>query len=414
MEIEYSTHLEFEPTLEEQPVAFGFVKSDKIYLKGWGKHQDREIGEVRDGDLEKSVQFFVERFEEFEKKVEDLIQNIEATENKGSFLMKLVHLKEQLPKHDGLGDYQRIHDRLDKYESLIKDIIHKNRLRNTDIKKALLLEAEEIGQILNWKEATEKANDLKSRWIKTGSADEENQEQLEHDFWSKIQNFYDRKKRFFEDKQKLIDRREEQYSNLVKEAEKIDDFFGKARFEKVKDLKERWKEVGGIPAEKYQPLYEKFKQLTGRKVRPPQQVDYSPIIEMLEEVKSGKAPYSKKELDLIKKNLLKDRKRSDEKKKALDLIQLIIEKEFVLNLARKRFVDYSKMDAAKKQHIKTGIVRDLISRDKEELQTYEENSANFSSSDGSLIRLVSNKIYNQKKKIALKEQLLEMILRGEF
>lgn len=401
--------------MEEQPVPFGFIKSNKIYLKDWDGHDARQIGEVREDNIEKSVTFFSDRFHDLEKKINDVIEKIDATENKGSYLMKLVHLKELLPNHDGLGDYLALQEKLMKYENLIRDIINKNRQRNSEIKDALLVEADELDTIINWKEATDKVNDLKTRWIKTGSAEESRQEELEEAFWAKVQKFYDRKKAYFEDKQKLVLKREDQYAALVKEAYELESMHGKERFDKVKELKERWKELGGIPAEKYQPLYDKFKNATNRKPRSFQKpTDLTPILQMLEEVKSGQAPYSKRELDLIKQNLLKDRRRSDDKKRALDLIQLISEKEFILALASKRFADYPKMDADKKRTVKVSVIKDLISRDKEELQTYEENSANFSSSDGSLNRLVSGKIYNQKKKIALKEKLLEMVQSGEF
>lgn len=400
--------------MEELPIPFGFVKAGKIYLSSWGNLKDREIGEVREDDIEKSVQFFNDRFNELELKVNELIQKIDSTENKGSFLMKLIHLKDLLPSHDGLGDYPSLEEKLLKNESLIRDIINKNRLRNAEIKRGLILEAKEVPNIINWKEATENVNDLKARWIKTGTADEEHQDRLEEEFWEIVKKFFDRKKQFYEDKQRLTDRRIEQYEELVAQAEKLEGLYGRKRFEKIKDLKQDWKELGGIPAEFYKPLHERFNKVINRKPKIPQSVDYSPILTMLEDVKKGKAPYNKKELDLIKKNLLSDKRRSDDKRKALDLIQLITEKEFVLSLTHRRFPDFGKMDLEKKKKVKANIVKDLINRDTEELKTYEENSANFSSSDGSLNRLVSSKIYNQKKKILLKEQLLEMIKEGSF
>ena len=182
--------------------------------------------------------------------------------------MKLVHLKEQLPDHDGLGDYPTLLETIDKYISLVNDIIQKNRERNTEIKSALLLEAGELDDIVNWKEATEKAHDLKTRWIKTGSAEEEKNDELEESFWGKISHFFDRKKQFYEDKLKLADHRKRKYEELVAEAERLVDMHGKERFDKVKELKERWKENGGIPAEQYQPLHDAFqKALKGGKSR---------------------------------------------------------------------------------------------------------------------------------------------------
>ena len=108
-------------------VPFGFEKDGKLFLSGWMKNPDREIGEVRDEDLEKSISFFTARFEDLKQKINEVAEKIDATENKGSFLMKLLHLKEQLPNHDGLGDYTELHAIIEKYETLVKDIIKKKQ-----------------------------------------------------------------------------------------------------------------------------------------------------------------------------------------------------------------------------------------------------------------------------------------------
>lgn len=400
--------------MEITEIPFGFVKEGRIYQNAWGTNKEREIGEVRDDDIEKSAGFFQERFADLTKKVDEVTEKIDSTENKGSFLMKLVHLKEHLPSHDGLGDYTSLLERIEKYESLVRDIIQKNRTRNTDIKTALIEEAKTIHDIINWKEATEKAHDLKSRWIKTGSAEEDKNEQLEEEFWGIITDFFERKKQFYEDKQKLTEHRKKQYEELVAAAEQLQELHGQQRFEQVKSLKEQWKEIGGIPAEFYKPLFDDFnKWLKGGK-RFESRTDYKSILQKLENIKSGNAPFDKKELDALKKSIFRDRARSEDKKNALELIQLLVEKDFILKLANKRFPDFPKLDQEKKNSIKTGILRDLIQRDEDDLKVYEENSANFSSADGSMNKLVEGKINGQKKKIRIKSKLLEWIDSGDF
>lgn len=394
-------------------VPFGFIKDGKVFQNSWGDHSEREIGEVRDDDVEKSAQFFQDRFSDLEKKIDDVIEKINSTENKGSFLMKLVHLREHLSQHDGLGDYPVLLEKVTKYESLVRDIIQKNRVRNTDIKNSLLEEAKTAIEIINWKEATEKINDIKSRWIKTGSAEENKNESLEESFWEIIQGFYDRKKQFFEDKVKLTEHRKRQYQDLIVESKKLAEIHGKERFTKVKELKEQWKEIGGIPAEFYQPLHTEFnQQLKGNKFIPP--VDYSQKLIKLEAIKAWKEPYNGEELTKLKKELFKDRAKNPDKFKCLELIQLLNEREFVIKLAYKRFPDFDNIEGEKKKSIKTGIIKDLISRDEEDLKTYEENSANFSSYDGKMNKLVESKIKGQKRKIDVKSKLLEWVDSGEF
>ena len=394
-------------------VSFGFIKNGKVFQNSWSENPDREIGEVCDNNIEKSAQFFQERFTDLEKKINEVTEKIDAIENKGSFLMKLVHLREHLPQHDGLGDYQALYDQIIRYENLLRDIIQKNRIRNTEIKSAFLEEGRQIVEIISWKEATEKVNDLKSRWIKTGSAEEDKNEALEESFREIVKGFFDRKKQFFEDKIKLTEHRKQQYGELVQEAGKLADVHGKERFTKVKELKEKWKEIGGIPAEFYLPLNNEFNQeLKGEKFTP--LVDYSETLEKLEAIKAGKESFDKEELVKLKKGLFRDKSRNPDKFKCMELIQLLNEGEFIIKLAHKRFPDFAELHTSKKKSIKAGIIKGLISRDKEDMKTYEENSANFSSSDGKMNKLVESKIKSQKRKIDVKSKLLDWVDSGEF
>lgn len=399
--------------MEKTEVPFGFEKDGKLYLSGWSTHADREVGEVREGDIKKSSAFFVERYQEIDKKVGGVAEKIDSTENKGSFLMKLLHLKEQLPSHDGLGDYLSLHNKIEQYESLVRDIIQKNRERNTEIKTALIEEAKIAVEEINWKEGTVLVNDLKARWIKTGNAEEGKNEELEESFWALITGFFERKKNFYDDKQKLLDHRRRQYEELVTEAETVNELYGKIRFDKVKELRDKWGTTGGVPNDVFKPLLEKFNAaLRPKNSAPPR--DYSEILKSLEEVKSKKAPFDKSQLDQIKKNVFRDKARNMDKGKVLELIQLLVERDFINKLSRKRFSDFAELSPDKKKSIRSGIVNDLLSRDKEDLKIYEENSANFNSSDGSMGKMVESKLKGQKRKIDIKLKLLEWVEHDEF
>jgi hypothetical protein len=101
--------------LEEHP--FVTISGVKIIRKGFLDVPDREIGEVRES-AESSMQYFENRFSIIEQKVESLEKNIEESENKGSFLMKLIHLKEYIAKFDGIGDFERLYRRLEEKENI--------------------------------------------------------------------------------------------------------------------------------------------------------------------------------------------------------------------------------------------------------------------------------------------------------
>ena len=396
--------------MKNKEIAFGFIQDGKIFLKSWGSYPDREIGTIKDDDESSSVDYFKSKFEELALKIEQLTKTIEDSENKGSYLMKLKHLKASLPNHDGLGDYAQLHEILEKRENELSSIIEKNRHKNTELKKEMITEIKEIIQIVNWRESTEKIHDIKSRWICTGNAVEELQEELEEEFWQIISDFFERKKAFYADKEKLIQNRKDAYQQLVDQAKKLKTLDSKERFFQLKKLKEEWKEIGNIPREEYEGLWKEFAELTRRKPSfSTLKVDL--VLNDLEEMFSGKRNYHFKELENIKKNLSRFRPQNQDeylkRKKSFQLIQLISEKDFVERLASKRFPDLNTLEADKKKGIKVGILNELISRDQSDLAKYEENSANFNSGTEAMKQLVDKKIQQQRNKIQTKELLLK-------
>jgi hypothetical protein len=393
-------------------IPFGYEKNGELYLSGWADHKDRKIGEVREDNVASSITFFVERFENLKQKIDEVTKKIDEAENKGSFLMKLLHLKDQLTTHDGIGDYSELFDIITKYESLVTDIIQKNRERNFQIKTALIEEAKVEVEAINWKEGTEKVNDLKARWIKTGNAEGEKNDLLEKEFWELIKGFFDRKKNFYEDKHKLIEHRKKRYEELVKSAQQTQELYGSAKFQKIKELRTEWKEVGGVPSEIFKPLVEQFNKHLIDKSRSLN--DYPKIIEKLESIKEDPATFNKAELDKIKKNVFRDKAKNPNKGIVLEFIQLLVERDFINKLSNKRFPKFAELEAAKKKSIRAGIIKDLLARDKEELKVIEENSHKFTSSNTKMNKLVESKLKGQHRKIEVKEKLKLWVENNEF
>ncbi|MEP4533099.1 MAG: DUF349 domain-containing protein [Cyclobacteriaceae bacterium] len=403
--------------MKEQETEYGFIKNNKVVLKAWGANPDREIGDVKEDNPEASLTYFEERFQELEGKVSELEKIIGEATNKGSFLMKLMHMKELVQTHEGLGDYQGLWDRLQRNENLIQDLIAQNRVRNAEIKKALIEEVAVAADKINWKEATADIHDIKTRWIKTGNAPEGENTELEEKFWEIVSGFFDKKKAFYEDKKRLGEKNKSGYEQLVKEAAALSDVHGKERFEKVKDLKQRWSELGNIPKEDYAPLIDQFtKSLKPAQKAPTKKLDIKPIIEELDGYISGKEKPDMKALE-EHRNILKAYRPNDyasklQRKEAFNKIQLLKEKDFVSHLARKRFKDYKDQNEAGQLKLQIKLLHELLSRDREDLNQYLENSEKFSSASGTMNPMVEKKLNQQKTKVAVKEQLLDMLKKG--
>ena len=402
--------------MSEKEIPFGKIKDGKIFLNAWGEYPEREIGEVRE-DEESSVKYFEERFEELVKKIDDLEKEIQESQNKGSFLMKLKHLKTQLSEHDGLGDYSILEERLTKQEAHLEDIIQKNRERNSEIKKSLLEEIKAAADKINWKEATLEIHEIKARWIKTGNPKEEEQEQLEEDFWGVIEAFFEKKKEFYEDKKRLGDLRKKEYEDIIERTKTLENLHGKARFDKVAELKQAWKDVGNIPKDEYTELLKTFNyKLKPKRPRVSSftpSIDIEEIIKNLNEFIDGSEVYNFKKLDEIK-NTLKNFRPNDfngknAKREAFTKVQLLMERDFIDKIANKRFKNFRELEKAKKRQIRIGILEELISRDQTDLEKYQENSANFSSSGNGGLGFIEKKLAQQEAKIKTKTQLLQLM-----
>ncbi|WP_421872520.1 DUF349 domain-containing protein [Marinoscillum sp.] len=401
--------------MSEKEIPFGKIKDDKIFLNSWGDNPERQIGEVRDNEGS-SITYFQEKYDELVKKIDDLEEEINTSQNKGSFLMKLKHLKTQLTSHDGLGDYEALEKRLSQQESLLEDIIEKNRERNSEIKKSLLEEIKAAADKINWKEATQEIHDIKARWIKTGNPKDEDHEDLEDEFWGVIQAFFEKKKDFYEDKKRLGELRKKDYEEIIERTKTLENLHGKAKFEKIAELKQAWREVGNIPKEEYTELLKVFNQKLKPKrprVSSAPDVDISQITHQLSAFFEGTETYNFKKLDEIKGKLKAFRPQDADGKKtksdAFNKVQLLMERDFIDKLANKRFKNFRELDKAKKRQIRMGILEELINRDQTDLDKYQENSANFSSSGAGGLGFIEKKLAQQETKIKTKKQLLELI-----
>lgn len=400
-------------SIEEVP--YGTIEGNKIILNPWKNYPKREIGEVREEGESVAVEYFISRFQELESKVAELEKTIEETENKGSYLQKVLHIKGSLPEHDALGDYASLDDRLEKQEVTLQEIIAKNRIRNTEIKHTLIAELREAVKIIDWQESTEAIQDIKTRWIKVGNAVQEEQKILDDTFWGEVQVYFDRKRAFYEDKRRLEKKHEQDYWELIKESQGLFRFQGKERLAKVKALQADWREVGNIPSMKYKPLLAKFqrnlKDQGSRPANPGKELDT--IQEELMAFQQGSKPFNKERGEEIRKALFdiksRDPKTDQRKRDCLDLLQLLSEIDFVQNLCMKKYKNFNELPILEQNTKQVDMLKELIHRDEEDLEKYETNSENFSTKDDQVQHMMNRKLAQQRNKIKVKQRLIAIL-----
>ncbi|QKZ11667.1 DUF349 domain-containing protein [Spirosoma sp. KUDC1026] len=241
---------------------YGYVKDGKVFLKGYLNYEDRQIGEVKRTEQE-ALDYFKNRFIIAENKVSQLEKDITEAQNKGSYLTKLVQLRKKLIGFDALGDFPPLLERLDAQESLLADLISVNQLKNLEIKRALIGEAEALVDSTDWRPTADALQEVKTKWIKTGPVDKSVEAEIEGRFQELLDNFFQRRREFFNEQNKIIQERLDKYDELIRlafRANRLGDL--DAAFQEVRRLNNAWKQVGEVPIKKSGKLYKSFKKAT--------------------------------------------------------------------------------------------------------------------------------------------------------
>ena len=408
---------------------FGYIKDGKVFLRGFLGRNDREIGEVKESESS-TIQYFETRFEQIKEKVAKLKSDIEENQNKGSFLMKLIHLRDSLFESDALGDFTPLIEELNQQELLLNEIIQANRSKNLEVKKGLIIEAEGLKNDTDWKETAEKFKELKLRWIKTGPVEKEVNEEIEQQFNEAIQTFFENRRHFFEGLALQAEENIKVYEALVVQAREAHDLpDAKMAFEISKRIQREWKEAGKVPAEKRQPLWDEFSKLNNRifsrykrGLNPGPQMHPREVLRkiegMVEELKKMAHQPSSYAITTRAKAIQEDWKKLPMRKpKEANLparsyqffMDIIFEKAFLEKLAYSKYEDFDQKNPQEQNQIKSSILKDLLHRDQGELETMQNNSDNFRVETPDFEMMMKKKLSSLKRKVDVKNYILKQL-----
>jgi hypothetical protein len=239
---------------------YGFCQDGKVYINAYLSFPQREIGFVRSTEQE-ALDYFVNRFELAKTKVIQLASEINDVQNKGSYLTKVVQMKAYLAEFDGLGDFEPLFNQLDLLEVFLRDLIQNNQIKNLEIKRALIADANVLAEQEDVLQATEDLMELKAKWVKTGPVDKKYQDSLSESFQEVMDQFFLRRRTYFEEKNRQIDEKIvllQGYIDSVHQLRKAEDLDDSII--KVKELQKEWKNVVGLPPKKQSMLWKNFKK----------------------------------------------------------------------------------------------------------------------------------------------------------
>ena len=409
--------------------SFGYIKDGKVFLKGFLGWPDRVIGEVKE-DEASTLLYFEARFVQLQEKVAKLKDAIQEKQNKGSFLMKLIHLRESLFASDALGDFVPLIDTLNEQEAYLNEIIQGNRGKNLEVKLGLIEEAKALQQDTDWKETAEKFKELKLRWIKTGPVEKESNEAIEQQFNAAVQVFFENRHQFYVGMALQAEENIKIYDALVQQARSAHDLpDAKMAFEISKRIQKEWKEAGKVPAERRQPLWDEFSKLNNRifsrykrtlnpgPEMPPREV-LRKIELLVEEVKKMAHQPTSVEITNRAKAIQEDWKKLPMRKPKEAVlparsyqffVDIIFEKAFLEKLAHNKYDDFDEKVVEEQQQIKASILKDLLYRDQSELETMQNNSDNFRVETTDFEMMMKKKLANLRRKVDVKNYVLRQL-----
>lgn len=385
----------------------GFIENETIYRNAWGEHPARIIGIVKNVDF--SIAYFESNFEKFKSQVDMLIERIDQTENRGSFLNKAKHLKATLPELKGLGDFQALDHKISDLIELILKTIKGNRTKNAEIKGQLIRQIKAATDLLHWGEATTQILSIQKKWFHTGPAKASKEARLNEEFKNILNSFFDQKKFFYDDKNNLIAFYERKYEALIQEAKKLESLSEDQKLPKLESLKIAWKENGIIKKIKYDQLKKEFDR-----ANKPIKVDFSldQVLQLIQKLKTKKE-ISKSDLIKYRQQLTPFNKNGfnhpklklllTEGNEWLDLSEELL---FVEGLCQKKHLKFHEKSMKEQMAIKVQMTHKLLKRDQSELKTLEDNSIIFNSKNSAFSEIVAKKIKSQKNKIKVKKKLL--------
>lgn len=404
---------------------FGYTKDGKVFLKGYFDFPDREIGLVKESE-EASLQYFTKRFELAESKVAELAKAIQNTTNKGSYLMKLVHMRTYLAEFNGLGDFPSLFRKLDELEAEIRSYIHENRIKNHEIKTNLLKEAEVLSQGTNWNVFTKKFKELKLRWIKTGSTFEDEEESFNKAFDNYYNTFFERKNQFFEQRKALLESRRIRYEEIIAEMARINAEMPENAQQEITRLQKQWKVVGKINARFFKELTKKMhaevKIFNEKLKRLQERINANPIErkrELCEKVEGMLRTDGPLQIALVK-SIQAEWKRLGKLKHPMDkdyntrfkiACNEIFETFFLDQTAKTKYEHFSEKTRFEQLKIKIRLLKDSIKEDEfvlNQLNARDGYSANRRSGDSEGSPIDMEKL-NQINKLKTKQRILKKL-----
>jgi hypothetical protein len=413
-------------TLENE---YAYIKESKVFLKGYLDLPERQIGEVKRTE-EEAFQYFINRYDIAVKKVELLEKEIDEAANKGSYLTKLLQLRKRLESFDGIGNFIPLLTKLDIKEGYLNGLIELNQKNNLKVKEELLSEIKVIVDSDDWGPVSDELQDIRTRWIRTGPVAPKLNAEKEEDFKQLLDSFYQRRKAFFDEQNKIIDERKAKYEALIElsyDLHRRKDW--EEAFTDMKKYQREWKDVGELPSKMMKFLYrnfqksnsgfyEKYCKVKGIQVQRRVDPRVDAQMRMMKEAERLSAAENDAIFDATVKakvllnewknirvpSHLADRNVAERFRSACDKI---FELSYLMKVVGRKHPTFNFLDDGQKNQTKYYEMENIVRRARQDLEVLEQSTNLGSGESEEMDRMMYNNFKTQKRKLLMKEIILE-------
>ncbi len=229
------------------------------------RHQDHF--EALKGEQEQNLKAKELLCEKAEEYAEEKPESHKAWKVVGDNIIELQKMWKGIgyaPKKHNQEIYLRFRAACDKVFSKKREFYKQEntvRENNMQLKNDLCVQAESLMESQEWKKTTEIYKTLQQDWKKIGQVARKDSEAVWQRFRKACNTFFDAKSAFFKSRHTS----EETNLNLKKELiEEINNFepedMGKGDMEKLKDLQNRWSEIGFVPFKVKDEIYSEYRE----------------------------------------------------------------------------------------------------------------------------------------------------------
>ena len=240
---------------------YGFINDGKVYLKAFLNFPEREIGKVLLTD-EKAIEYFCDRFSLLTEKVNHLENGMTESSNKGSFLMKIIHLKTSLETFNALGDFTVLFHQLNSLQEGLEGGVEQNRVRNLELKNELLEKVVSLVEEKDYNKDEVEIKEIHQQWLRIGRVTEDEEGVLEEKFKGLVDQFFIEKRESENRESALVNQRLDKFYELLEEGKRL--FYLRKYVENKNTfmkLQQDWKRVGVVPREKFFKVNKNFQKL---------------------------------------------------------------------------------------------------------------------------------------------------------